>query len=194
MAETEYKNIKFTLENGVAHMILARHDIRNAFSERDFTDEILDVLAKVQVHPDVRVLVMSAEGHGFLRRRQHQRHERQKRNLWRRDCRRSTRLYRRHSAHSKSALRTRYTINIRGSGPGNRRGLRPSPLLRYNDLLDRGQVRRNVYQCRDYPRRRRGSWILPRRVGMQRAAELTFTGRVVGRTGSGGNRSGTGMC
>ena len=60
-----YKNIKFNIEGGVAHMILARHDIRNAYSERDFTDEILDVLSKVQIHPDVRVFVMSAQGTAF---------------------------------------------------------------------------------------------------------------------------------
>ena len=65
MSGDEYKNIKFRLENGIAHLILARHDIRNAYSERDFTDEILDVLAKVQVHPHARVLVMSAEGTAF---------------------------------------------------------------------------------------------------------------------------------
>ena len=65
MSGDQYKNIKFTLENGIAHLILARHDIRNAYSERDFTDEILDALGKVQVHPKARVLVMSAEGSAF---------------------------------------------------------------------------------------------------------------------------------
>ena len=65
MSGDEYKNIKFTLEDGIAHLILARHDIRNAYSERDFTDEILDALAQVQVHPKARVLVISAEGSAF---------------------------------------------------------------------------------------------------------------------------------
>jgi enoyl-CoA hydratase/carnithine racemase len=57
--------VKYSLENGIAHLVLARHDIRNAYSEKDFTDEILDVLARVNVDPEAHVFVLSAEGTSF---------------------------------------------------------------------------------------------------------------------------------
>ena len=40
----DYTNIRFSIENGIAHLVLARDDIRNAFSEQDFTDEIVDAM------------------------------------------------------------------------------------------------------------------------------------------------------
>ena len=61
----EYTNIKFNIENGIAHLVLARDDIRNAFSEQDFTDEIVDAIERTQLSEDARVLVLSAEGSAF---------------------------------------------------------------------------------------------------------------------------------
>ena len=60
-----YKNIRFTIENGVAGLVLARHDIRNAYSDREFTDEIVDAINQAQRSAEARVLVLSAEGSAF---------------------------------------------------------------------------------------------------------------------------------
>ena len=179
MAETEYKNIKFTLENGVAHMILARHDIRNAFSERDFTDEILDVLARVQVHPDVRVLVMSAEGTAFSAGG-NIKDMKDKKGIFGGGTAGVRRGYIEGIQRIPKAL---YALDIPSisavQGPAIGAGC---DLALYCDITicsteaKFGETFINVGIIPGDG----GSWILPRRVGMQRAAELTFTGRVVG--------------
>ncbi|MEC8461822.1 MAG: enoyl-CoA hydratase-related protein, partial [Pseudomonadota bacterium] len=61
----EYTNIKFKIESGIAHLILARDDIRNAFSEKKFSDEIVDAIERTQLSEEARVLVLSAEGSAF---------------------------------------------------------------------------------------------------------------------------------
>ena len=53
------------VDKGIAHLVLARHDIRNAYSEKEFTEEIVDALARVQGDRGARVLVLSAEGTSF---------------------------------------------------------------------------------------------------------------------------------
>ena len=65
MSTSNYKNIKFQIEDGIAHLILARHDIRNAFSEIEFTEEILDAVQAAQRSTESRVFVLSAEGSAF---------------------------------------------------------------------------------------------------------------------------------
>ena len=60
-----YQNIKFAIENGIASLILARHDVRNANSDTTFVDEIVDALNRAQVSAETRVLVLSAEGSAF---------------------------------------------------------------------------------------------------------------------------------
>ena len=178
MTETEYKNIKFTLENGVAHMILARHDIRNAFSERDFTDEILDVLTKVQVHSDVRVLVMSAEGTAFSAGG-NIKDMKDKKGIFGGGTAGVRRGYIEGIQRIPKAL---YALDIPSisavQGPAIGAGC---DLALYCDITicsteaKFGETFINVGIIPGDG----GAWILPRRVGMQRAAELTFTGRIV---------------
>lgn len=178
MTETEYKNIKFTLKNGVAHIILARHDIRNAFSERDFTDEILDVLTKVQVHPDVRVLVMSAEGTAFSAGG-NIKDMKDKKGIFGGGTAGVRRGYIEGIQRIPKAL---YALDIPSisavQGPAIGAGC---DLALYCDITicsteaKFGETFINVGIIPGDG----GAWILPRRVGMQRAAELTFTGRIV---------------
>ncbi|MEC7487967.1 MAG: hypothetical protein VYA17_00095, partial [Pseudomonadota bacterium] len=61
----DYTNIRFSIENGIAHLVLDRDDIRNAFSEQAFTDEIVHAIEQTQGNEDVRVLVLSAAGTAF---------------------------------------------------------------------------------------------------------------------------------
>ena len=178
MAADEYKNIKFSLENGIAHMVLARHDIRNAYSERDFTDEILDVLAKVQVHPDVRVFVMSAEGTAFSAGG-NIKDMKDKKGIFGGGTAGVRRGYIEGIQRIPKAL---YALDIPSisavQGPAIGAGC---DLALYCDITicsteaKFGETFINVGIIPGDG----GAWILPRRVGMQRAAELTFTGRIV---------------
>ena len=179
MPEDQYKNIKFTLEGGVAHMILARHDIRNAYSERDFTDEILDVLGKVQVHPDARVFVMSAEGTAFSAGG-NIKDMKDKKGIFAGGTAGVRRGYIEGIQRIPKAL---YALDIPSisavQGPAIGAGC---DLALYCDITicstdaKFGETFINVGIIPGDG----GAWILPRRVGLQRAAELTFTGRIVG--------------
>tara|TARA_B100000676_G_scaffold302987_1_gene352818 strand:+ start:663 stop:1475 length:813 start_codon:yes stop_codon:yes gene_type:complete len=173
-----YKNIKFNIEGGVAHMILARHDIRNAYSERDFTDEILDVLSKVQIHPDVRVFVMSAEGTAFSAGG-NIKDMKDKKGIFGGGTAGVRRGYIEGIQRIPKAL---YALDIPSisavQGPAIGAGC---DLALYCDITicstaaKFGETFINVGIIPGDG----GAWILPRRVGLQRAAELTFTGRVV---------------
>ena len=60
-----YQHIKFAIENGIASLVLARHDVRNAISDTTFVNEIVDAVSRAQVSTEARVLVLSAEGSAF---------------------------------------------------------------------------------------------------------------------------------
>ena len=61
----EYQNIKFNTDNGIAHIVLDRDAIRNAFSDQSFTDELVNALEQTQQNSDARVLLLSANGSAF---------------------------------------------------------------------------------------------------------------------------------
>ena len=178
MSGDEYKNIKFTLENGIAHLILARHDIRNAYSERDFTDEILDVLTKVQVHPKARVLVMSAEGSAFSAGG-NIKDMKEKKGIFGGGSAGVRRGYIEGIQRIPKAL---YALDIPSisavQGPAIGAGC---DLALYCDITicsTKAKFGETFINVGIIPGDG-GAWILPRRVGLQRAAELTFTGRIV---------------
>ena len=174
----EYTNIKFNIENGIAHLVLARDDIRNAFSEKDFTDEIVDAIERTQLSEDARVLVLSAEGSAFSAGG-NIKDMKDKKGIFARSRRYSSRVYRRHPESAESPLHAGHPVDLRCSGTGNWRRLRSGAVLRHRSRLRKGEIRRDFHQRWHHPGRF-GGWIVPRRVGLQRAAELIFTGRVVG--------------
>ena len=178
MSGDQYKNIKFTLENGIAHLILARHDIRNAYSERDFTDEILDALAKVQVNPKSRVLVMSAEGSAFSAGG-NIKDMKEKKGIFGGGSAGVRRGYIEGIQRIPKAL---YALDIPSisavQGPAIGAGC---DLALYCDITicsTKAKFGETFINVGIIPGDG-GAWILPRRVGLQRAAELTFTGRIV---------------
>ena len=167
----EYTNIKFNIENGIAPV--RRDDIRNAFSE-EFTEEIVDAIELTQLSEDARVLVLSAEGSAFSAGK-HQGHERQEGYIRRRSL--GTRRGYMKASKVPKALYLWTSVNLRRSRTGNRRGLRSGALLRHRrrPKAKFGETFINVGIIPGDG----GAWIVPRRVGLQRAAELIFTGRVV---------------
>lgn len=60
-----YKHVKFSVEDGIGHLILARDDTRNALTVGGLVEEVLDVFDHVETGSDARVLVISAEGKAF---------------------------------------------------------------------------------------------------------------------------------
>lgn len=179
MTEFSYKNVKFSMEEGIAHLVLARHDIRNAYSEKDFTDEILDVLTRVQVDPDARVFVLSAEGTSFSAggniKDMHD-----KKGIFGGGTAGTRRGYIEGIQRIPKAL---YGLEIPSiaavQGPAIGAGC---DLALYCDITicsSEARFGETFINVGIIPGDG-GAWILPRRVGLQRAAELTFTGRIVG--------------
>lgn len=60
-----YKYVKFSIEEGIGHLILASDGTRNALAVGGLVEEVLDVLDQVETGKDARVLVISAEGKAF---------------------------------------------------------------------------------------------------------------------------------
>ncbi len=61
----EYKNILFEQKGPVALLTLNRPDIRNAFTDLDIIEEILDALQKVQQARDTSCLIVTGAGSAF---------------------------------------------------------------------------------------------------------------------------------
>jgi len=178
MTELSYKNVKFSLDAGVAHLVLARHDIRNAYSEKDFTDEILDVLARVNVDPEARVFVLSAEGTSFSAGG-NVKDMRDKKGIFGGGTAGTRRGYIEGIQRIPKAL---YGLDIPSisavQGPAIGAGC---DLALYCDITicsSEARFGETFINVGIIPGDG-GAWILPRRVGLQRAAELTFTGRIV---------------
>ncbi len=173
-----YSNIRFSVENGIAHLVLARDDIRNAYSEQDFTDEIVDAINTAQLTEDARVLVLSAEGSAFSAGG-NVKDMKDKRGIFGGGPAGTRRGYIEGIQKVPKAL---YTLDIPSiaavQGPAIGAGC---DMALYCDLVIAstnakfGETFINVGIIPGDG----GAWILPRKVGLQRAAELIFTGRIV---------------
>lgn len=173
-----YANIKFSIENGIARLVLARHDIRNAFSEQEFTDEIVDALGKAQLSDEARVLVLSAEGSAFSAGG-NIKDMKDKKGIFGGGPAGTRRGYIEGIQKIPKAL---YTLDIPSiaavQGPAIGAGC---DMALYCDIVIAstaakfGETFINVGIIPGDG----GAWIVPRKVGLQRAAELIFTGRIV---------------
>jgi enoyl-CoA hydratase/carnithine racemase len=172
------QHIKFSIDNGIAHLVLARDDVRNAFSDNAFTDEIVDAIDQAQLSSEARVLVLSAEGSAFSAGG----------NI--KDMRDKKKIF----AGGPAAVRRGYIEGIQRvpkalhaldipsiaavQGPAIGAGC---DLALYCDLViasTKARFGETFINVGIIPGDG-GAWILPRKVGMQRAAELIFTGRIV---------------
>ena len=173
-----YANIKFSIENGIAHLVLARDDIRNAFSEQDFTDEIVDALNVAQNSDEARVLVLSAEGSAFSAGG-NIKDMKDRKGIFGGGPAGTRRGYIEGIQKVPKAL---YGLDIPSisavQGPAIGAGC---DLALYCDIViasTRAKFGETFINVGIIPGDG-GAWIVPRRVGLQRAAELIFTGRLV---------------
>ena len=177
----EYQNIKFNTDNGIAHIVLDRDDIRNAFSDQDFTDEIVNALEQTQQNSDTRVLLLSANGSAFSSGG----------NI--KDMRDKKGIFGGGPAGTRTGYiegiqkipKALYALDIPSvcavQGPAIGAGC---DLALYCDIViasKKAKFGETFINVGIIPGDG-GAWILPRRVGLQRAAELIFTGRVVDGT------------
>src|SRR5690606_20269564 len=58
---SEYQDIKFEVEDGVAWVTINRPEVRNAFRERTL-DELCDALGSTRNDPSIAVAVITGEG------------------------------------------------------------------------------------------------------------------------------------
>ena len=175
----DYTNIRFSIENGIAHLVLARDDIRNAFSEQDFTDEIVHAIGEAQISEEARVLVLSAEGSAFSAGG-NVKDMKDKKGIFGGGPAGTRRGYIEGIQKVPKAL---YTLDIPSisavQGPAIGAGC---DLALYCDIViasEKAKFGETFINVGIIPGDG-GAWIVPRRVGLQRAAELIFTGRIVG--------------
>jgi len=173
-----YQHIKFAIENGIASLVLARHDVRNAISDTKFVDEIVDAVSRAQVSTEARVLVLSAEGAAFAAGG-NVKHMRDKTGTFAGEPATGRRRYIEGIQRVPKAL---YALDIPSiaavQGPEIGAG---RDLALYCDIViasTQARFGETFINVGIIPGDG-GAWILPRKVGMQRAAELIFTGRIV---------------
>ena len=173
-----YQHIKFAIENGIASLVLARHDVRNAISDTKFVDEIVDAVSRAQVSTAARVLVLSAEGSAFSSGG-NVKHMRDKTGTF---AGGPATVRRRYIEGIQRVPKVLYALDIPSiaavQGPAIGAGcdlalycdiVIASPQARFGEtFINVGIIPGDG-----------GAWILPRKVGMQRAAELISTGRIV---------------
>jgi enoyl-CoA hydratase/carnithine racemase len=158
--------------------VLARDDIRNAFSEQDFTNEIVHAIEQAQLSEEARVFVLSADGSAFsaggnIKDMQ------EKKGIFSGGPAGTRRGYIEGIQKVPKAL---YTLDIPSisavQGPAIGAGC---DLALYCDLViasTKAKFGETFINVGIIPGDG-GAWIVPRRVGLQRAAELIFTGRIV---------------
>lgn len=173
-----YTNIRFSIENGIAHIVLARDDIRNAFSDQEFTDEIVDAIGKTQLSEEARVLVLSAEGSAFSAGG-NVKDMKDRKGIFGGGPAGTRRGYIEGIQKVPKAL---YTLDIPSisavQGPAVGAGC---DLALYCDIViasTKAKFGETFINVGIIPGDG-GAWIVPRKVGLQRAAELIFTGRIV---------------
>ena len=174
----KYKNIKFNIENGIAHLKLARDDIRNAYSEELFCDEIVSALNIANSNEDARVLVLSAEGSTFSAGG-NIKDMKNKKGIFGGGPAGTRRGY---IEGIQQVPKSLYSLDIPSiaavQGPAIGAGC---DLALYCDIViasEKARFGETFINVGIIPGDG-GAWILPRRVGLQRAAELIFTGRIV---------------
>ena len=173
-----YQHIKFAIENGIASLVLARHDVRNAISDTKFVDEIVDAVSRAQVSTEARVLVLSAEGSAFSAGG-NVKHMRDKTGTF---AGGPATVRRRYIEGIQRVPKVLYALDIPSiaavQGPAIGAGC---DLALYCDIViasTQARFGETFINVGIIPGDG-GAWILPRKVGMQRAAELIFTGRIV---------------
>ncbi|MGE0747305.1 MAG: enoyl-CoA hydratase-related protein [Rhodospirillales bacterium] len=173
-----YANIKFSIENGIAHLVLARDDIRNAYSDDAFTDEMLDAIDRTQKSEEARVFVLSAEGSAFSAGG-NVKDMKDRKGIFGGGPAGTRRGYIHGIQRVPKALHTLDVPSIAAvQGPAVGAGC---DLALFCDIVlcsTKGAFGETFINVGIIPGDG-GGWILPRKVGLQRAAELMFTGRIV---------------
>jgi enoyl-CoA hydratase/carnithine racemase len=174
----ELHDVSLEVSDGIATVTLERPDVRNVISDPPLVDELPQVCAMVDADPAVRVMVLTGRGSAFSAggnvRLMHERAAmfagtaEQIANGYRSGIQRLIRAV--------DAVEVPVIAAVNGPAIGAGLDLALACDLRLASTSAKfGETFVNLGLIAGDG----GSWLLPRVVGAQRAAELTFTGRVV---------------
>lgn len=177
-AETSYEHIRFSINDGIAHLILARPDSFNAFSGTDMLVEICSAVEGLEQNDGARVLLLSAEGKHFSaggdlqemrdKKGQFSGGAAELQERYGREIQRLARAFHGLSIPSIAA--------VQGAAMGT--GCNLTYYCDFTLASTQARFCESFVNLGILPGSG-GAWFLPRRVGVQRAAELMITGRVI---------------
>ncbi|GIU92481.1 MAG: enoyl-CoA hydratase [Acidimicrobiia bacterium] len=167
---------RFVIERGRATLTLARPDIRNALTGPEMIQEILLAITEAEDDPEVRVLVIGAEGPAFSAGG-NVKDMRDRAGLFAGTPDRIAEGYRRSIQRLTASLLGTDLVTL-ASVPGPAVGAGFDLVLGCDLRIGSTSARfAHTFVDLGIVPGDGGAWLLPRVVGWQRAAELAFTGR-----------------
>ncbi len=172
------EDTRFSIDGGIARLTLARPEIRNAITGHGMLEEVLEAFAEAEADPEVRVLVIEAEGPAFSAGG-NVRDMAERAGMFAGDPEAVEQAYRASIQRLTAAVATTDVVTIAavdGAAVGAGFDLVLGCDLRIGS--NRARFAHTFVDLGILPGDG-GAWLLPRVVGWQRAAELSFTARTV---------------
>lgn len=167
------------LDGGVATLTFQRDDVRNALTGTGLVDAIVDTLDWANANPAVSVLILTGEGHAFSAGG-NIKEMRERRGAFGGDAARVREQYRRGIQRMPLALeRADIPVIAAINGPAIGAGMDLACMCDLRIGTPQTRLGETFINLGIIPGDG-GAWFLQRLVGYQRAAELIFSGRILG--------------
>lgn len=174
----QLKDSTLTLENRIAVLTFNRHDVRNALTGTDLVDEIVDAVDWANKNKEVSVLVLTGAGSAFSAGG-NVKDMADRTNDFAGDVAELEERYRRGIQRIPLALqKAEMPVIAAVNGPAIGAGFDVANMCDLRIASTKAKFGETFVNLGIIPGDG-GAWFMQRLIGYQRAAELTFTGRVI---------------
>lgn len=172
------KDCQLSFESHIAILTFSRHDVRNALTGTHITDDIVDTITWVNSNPDVAVLVITGEGSAFSSGG-NIKDMAERGGDFAGDVQELERRYREGIQRIPLALhKCEVPVIAAVNGPAIGAGFDIANMCDIRIASTKAKFGETFTNLGIIPGDG-GAWFMQRVIGYQKAAELTFTGRVI---------------